>query len=270
MLFFDEADALFGRRMQVNDAHDRFANIEVDYLLQRMEQFDGIAVLATNRKGDIDTAFMRRLRFVIDFAPPTVSERERLWRLALEGSRDADGRPLTEPLDWPTLARELDLTGAGIKADALAAAFLARDRGQPDRRAPHLRRRPARARKAGRDRAPAPARARPRRDRGRRDRGPGSRQRPARASVGRRDRTDVQRRFALMPNDQPGVASGMAGMETAQDGMGGGRVEIDRISLRVTGMDPIDARALARAVAAGLAPDAVTGTRRGLARAAAS
>ena len=131
VLFFDEADALFGRRMQVNDAHDRFANIEVDYLLQRMEEFDGIAVLATNRKGDIDTAFMRRLRFVIDFAPPTVSERERLWRLALEGSRDAAGRPLTEPLDWLTLARELDLTGAGIKATALAAAFLARTEGSP-------------------------------------------------------------------------------------------------------------------------------------------
>jgi len=130
MLFFDEADALFGRRMQVSDAHDRFANIEVDYLLQRMEAFDGIAVLATNRKGDIDTAFMRRLRFVVDFAPPTVPERERLWRLALEGSRDADGRPLVaDDLDWRALARDLDLTGAGVKASALAAAFLARSDG---------------------------------------------------------------------------------------------------------------------------------------------
>jgi SpoVK/Ycf46/Vps4 family AAA+-type ATPase len=126
MLFFDEADALFGRRMQVNDAHDRFANIEVDYLLQRMEQFDGVAVLATNRKGDIDTAFLRRLRFVIDFAPPTVAERERLWRLALEDSQDEAGRPLTDALNWRQLAAELDLTGAGIKASALAAAFLAR------------------------------------------------------------------------------------------------------------------------------------------------
>jgi hypothetical protein len=126
MLFFDEADALFGKRMQVNDAHDRFANIEVDYLLQRMEQFDGIAVLATNRKGDLDPAFMRRLRFTIDFAPPTIDERERLWRMALEDSVDADGRPLVCEIDWPRLARELDLTGAGIKASALAAAFLAR------------------------------------------------------------------------------------------------------------------------------------------------
>ena len=131
MLFFDEADALFGRRMQVNDAHDRFANIEVDYLLQRMEQFDGVAVLATNRKGDIDTAFTRRLRFTIDFAPPTIDERERLWRLALVGTTDSAGAPLLGEVDWPRLARELDLTGAGIKASALAAAFLARSEGAP-------------------------------------------------------------------------------------------------------------------------------------------
>jgi AAA+ superfamily predicted ATPase len=129
MLFFDEADALFGRRMQVSDAHDRFANIEVDYLLQRMEEFDGVAVLATNRKGDIDSAFLRRLRFVIEFAPPTEAERERLWRLALEPARDAAGQALADALDWRALARELDLNGAGIKASALAAAFMARTDG---------------------------------------------------------------------------------------------------------------------------------------------
>ena len=126
MLFFDEADALFGRRMQVNDAHDRFANIEVDYLLQRMEEFDGVAVLATNRKGDLDAAFTRRLRFAIDFAPPTAEERERLWRWALEDSADADGQALVGSVDWGALARDVDLTGAGIKSAALAAAFLAR------------------------------------------------------------------------------------------------------------------------------------------------
>jgi SpoVK/Ycf46/Vps4 family AAA+-type ATPase len=131
LLFFDEADALFGRRTQVNDAHDRFANIEVDYLLQRMEEFDGLAVLATNRKGDLDNAFMRRLRFTIDFAPPTVAERERLWRLALDGSTDLDNRSLTGDVDWPWLARELDLTGAGIKSAALSAAFLARTARSP-------------------------------------------------------------------------------------------------------------------------------------------
>jgi hypothetical protein len=129
LLFFDEADALFGRRTQVSDSHDRYANVEIDYLLQRMEQFDGIAVLATNRKGDLDTAFVRRLRFIIDFAPPSASERERLWRLALEDARDVMGAPLADRLDWPGLARELDLTGAGIKSAALAAAFLARSEG---------------------------------------------------------------------------------------------------------------------------------------------
>jgi AAA+ superfamily predicted ATPase len=129
LLLFDEADALFGKRTQVSDAHDRYANIEIDYLLQRMEQFDGVAVLATNRKADLDTAFIRRLRFIIEFAPPSASEREQLWRLALEGAADADGSPLVDDLDWHGLAQELDLTGAAIKSAALAAAFLARSEG---------------------------------------------------------------------------------------------------------------------------------------------
>jgi AAA+ superfamily predicted ATPase len=126
LLLFDEADALFGKRTQVSDAHDRYANIEIDYILQRMEQFDGIAVLATNRKGDLDKAFIRRLRFIIDFAPPGPGERERMWRLALDGAIDAAGRPLVTGLDWERLARGLDLTGAGVKSVAMAAAFLAR------------------------------------------------------------------------------------------------------------------------------------------------
>jgi hypothetical protein len=125
LLLFDEADALFGKRTQVSDAHDRYANIEIDYVLQRMEQFDGVAVLATNRKGDLDPAFIRRIRFIIDFAPPGPQERERLWRIVLDGARDAAGRPLTGPLDYQRLGREYDLTGAGIKSVALAAAFLA-------------------------------------------------------------------------------------------------------------------------------------------------
>ena len=131
LLLFDEADALFGKRTQVSDAHDRYANIEIDYVLQRMEQFNGVAVLATNRKGDLDTAFVRRLRFIIDFAPPGAREREHLWRLALEGASDVEGRPLVGELDWEGLARELDLTGAGIKSAAVAAAFLARSEGGP-------------------------------------------------------------------------------------------------------------------------------------------
>ena len=129
LLFFDEADALFGRRTQVKDAHDRFANIEIDYLLQRMEQFDGLAVLATNRKADLDSAFLRRLRFVIDFVPPGAAERERLWRRALAGRTDESGAPIVDDLDWAAIGTELDLSAADIKSAALAAAFLARSQG---------------------------------------------------------------------------------------------------------------------------------------------
>ena len=129
LLLFDEADALFGKRGEVNDAHDRYANIEIDYLLARMERFNGLAVLTTNRRGDLDSAFVRRLRFVVEFAPPGAEERARLWRHALASAVDDDGRPLAEPIDWDALGRELDLTGAGITSAALAAAFLARAEG---------------------------------------------------------------------------------------------------------------------------------------------
>jgi hypothetical protein len=126
LLLFDEADALFGKRTQVRDAHDRFANIEIDYLLQCMERFDGLAVLATNRKADLDAAFLRRLRFIVDFVPPGATERERLWRGALDGRTDATGAPLVADLDWARIATELNLSGADIKSAAVAAAFLAR------------------------------------------------------------------------------------------------------------------------------------------------
>jgi AAA+ superfamily predicted ATPase len=129
LLLFDEADALFGKRTQVKDAHDRFANIEIDYLLQRMERFDGLAVLATNRKADLDSAFLRRLRFVIDFVPPGAAERERIWRGALPGRTDDSGAPAVDDLDWAAVAAELDLSAADIKSAALAAAFLARSQG---------------------------------------------------------------------------------------------------------------------------------------------
>ena len=92
MVLFDEADALFGQRTRVQDAHDRYANIEIDYLLQRMETFDGVAMLATNRKNDLDPAFLRRLR--VDRRLPRARRRPsacRLWRLALPGRTD-DGR----------------------------------------------------------------------------------------------------------------------------------------------------------------------------------
>jgi AAA+ superfamily predicted ATPase len=129
LLFFDEADALFGQRTQVKDAHDRFANIEIDYLLQRMEHYEGIAILATNRKEDLDKAFIRRLRFVIDFLPPGPAERLALWRKALP-EKSPEGLPLLDDrIDWQLLADRLNLTGADIKSAALSAAFLAQAAG---------------------------------------------------------------------------------------------------------------------------------------------
>jgi len=128
VLFFDEADALFGRRTAANDAHDRFANIQIDYLLQRLETFDGVAILATNRKGDVDDAFMRRLRFVVEFMQPGPQERLELWRRALP-ERAPDGTPLLDRVDFAQLAQSLTMSGADIKSAALAAAFLARGEG---------------------------------------------------------------------------------------------------------------------------------------------
>jgi hypothetical protein len=128
LLLFDEADALFGQRTQVKDAHDRFANIEIDYLLQRMEQFDGIAVLSTNRKGDLDKAFLRRIRFMVDFQQPGPAERLALWRRALM-AQSPSGEELLDAIDWDLLASKLNMTGAGITAAALGAAFLARAEG---------------------------------------------------------------------------------------------------------------------------------------------
>lgn len=128
LLFFDEADALFGQRMQTKDAHDRFANIEIDYLLQRMEQFDGVAVLATNRKHEIDSAFLRRIRFIIDFLPPGIAERCELWTRALPLTTPG-GEPLLDAIDFRALAERLTMTGADIKSAAIGAAFLARSEG---------------------------------------------------------------------------------------------------------------------------------------------
>ena len=130
LLFFDEADALFGNRTQVKDAHDRFANIEIDYLLQRIERFDGVAILATNRRQDLDPAFVRRLRFVVEFLPPRPDERLALWRLALP-SHAPNGEEIRGEVDWAYLSDRLIMTGAEIKSTALSAAFLAREEGSP-------------------------------------------------------------------------------------------------------------------------------------------
>ncbi|MEH0845824.1 ATP-binding protein [Micromonospora sp. CPCC 205711] len=118
VLLFDEADALFGRRSEVKDSHDRYANIEVSYLLQRMEQYRGVAVLTTNMRTAIDPAFLRRLRVVVPFGHPGPAERTDLWRRAFPPKVATDG------LDLRRLA-ELDLTGGDIHTVALRAALVA-------------------------------------------------------------------------------------------------------------------------------------------------
>ncbi len=122
ILFFDEADALFGKRSEVKDSHDRYANIEINYLLQRMEAFRGLAILATNMKSALDPAFMRRLRFVVHFPFPAAKERALIWRKALPPEV-----PKGE-LDYERLAK-LSLTGGNIHAIALGAAFQAAEAG---------------------------------------------------------------------------------------------------------------------------------------------
>jgi SpoVK/Ycf46/Vps4 family AAA+-type ATPase len=129
IVLFDEADALFGQRTRVRDAHDRYANIEIDFLLSRLDTFDGVAILATNRKGDLDQAFMRRIRLIVDFMPPARAERARLWDLALPET-GLDGSPVTASVDRERLINGLELAPAEIKAVALNAAFLARAEGE--------------------------------------------------------------------------------------------------------------------------------------------
>ncbi len=123
VLFFDEADALFGKRGQVEHGTDRWANLEVGYLLQRLEAFDGLAILASNLRENIDPAFTRRFSIVVHFPRPGRDDRRRLWQLAFP--REA---PLAADVDLDSLA-ELDLTGAGIVAAARTAALLAADAG---------------------------------------------------------------------------------------------------------------------------------------------
>ncbi|HUR63695.1 MAG TPA: ATP-binding protein [Candidatus Thermoplasmatota archaeon] len=124
VLFFDEADALFGRRTEVKDSHDRYANIEVDYLLQRMEEHRGLAILATNRKADLDRAFLRRLRHVIEFPLPDAGARRRIWQKAFPRAA------ALAPLDLDALGR-LEVPGGNIRSGALNAAFLAAAEGAP-------------------------------------------------------------------------------------------------------------------------------------------
>jgi ATP-dependent 26S proteasome regulatory subunit len=124
ILFFDEADALFGRRSEVKDSHDRYANIEVNYLLQRMEAYRGLAILATNLKSALDPAFWRRLRFIVNFPFPGVEDRARIWQRVFPPQAPLEG------LDTGRLAR-LNLAGGSIHNIALNAAFLAAQQGRP-------------------------------------------------------------------------------------------------------------------------------------------
>ncbi|HEX7153710.1 MAG TPA: ATP-binding protein [Thermoanaerobaculia bacterium] len=119
-ILIDEADALLGKRSEVKDAHDRYANIEVAYLLQRMEAYEGLAILTTNQRQNLDAAFLRRLRFVIEFPRPDVDAREQIWRQCLpEGSHELDDAAFRQ------LARKVDLTGGHIRQITLRAAFIA-------------------------------------------------------------------------------------------------------------------------------------------------
>ena len=124
LLLFDEADALFGKRSEVKDSHDRYANIEINYLLQRMEGYRGLAILATNAKSALDTAFLRRLRFVVDFPFPGRAERRAIWQQVFPAQTP------TEPLDFERLAT-MPATGGTIHNIALNAAFVAARAGAP-------------------------------------------------------------------------------------------------------------------------------------------
>jgi winged helix domain-containing protein/ATPase family protein associated with various cellular activities (AAA) len=124
LLFFDEADALFGKRSEVKDSHDRYANIEINYLLQRIESYRGLAILATNLKDSLDTAFVRRLRFILNFPAHGEAERREIWK------RIFPPRTVTEGLDFDRLAR-LGLNGGAINNAAINAAFRAAAAGTP-------------------------------------------------------------------------------------------------------------------------------------------
>jgi hypothetical protein len=126
VLFFDEADALFAARTDVKSSHDRYANAEVNYLLQLMEEYRGVAILATNRRAAIDRAFLRRLRFIVDFPHPDPALRRRIWECVFPAGMPREG------LELDTLAR-LELTGGSIRTIALNAALAAAHAGEPVR-----------------------------------------------------------------------------------------------------------------------------------------
>jgi SpoVK/Ycf46/Vps4 family AAA+-type ATPase len=123
-LLFDEADAIFGKRSDVKDSHDRYANMEVSYLLQRMESYQGLAILTTNLKDSLDTAFLRRIRFVVKYSFPDAKDRAEIWRRIFPKNTPTEG------LDCVKLGR-LNVAGGNIRNIALNAAFMAADAGEP-------------------------------------------------------------------------------------------------------------------------------------------
>jgi winged helix domain-containing protein/ATPase family protein associated with various cellular activities (AAA) len=125
ILFFDEADALLGKRSDVKDAHDRYANTETAYLLQKMEEYPGITILATNLRQNMDAAFTRRMRFIVDFPFPEDEDRLRIWRSVWPAEV-----PLAADVDLPALARLFRLSGGSIRNIALSSAFLAAEQNQ--------------------------------------------------------------------------------------------------------------------------------------------
>ena len=122
IILFDEADAIFGKRSEVKDARDRYANLEISYLLQKMEEYEGLAILTTNLRNNMDDAFVRRLRFIVDFPFPSEKQRYQIWQQIFPKSA-----PCSPEINVNFLARNFELTGANIRNIALTAAFLAAD-----------------------------------------------------------------------------------------------------------------------------------------------
>jgi len=120
ILFFDEADALFGKRSEVRDAHDRYANIEIGYLLQKMEEYEGICILATNLKKNIDDAFLRRLHFIVELPLPDDRHRYQMWQQMFP-----EQTPLSKDIDYDFLSKRFKITGGNIKNIVVNSAFLA-------------------------------------------------------------------------------------------------------------------------------------------------
>ena len=126
VLLFDEADAIFGKRSEVKDARDRYANVEIAYLLQRMERFDGLAVLTTNLRGNLDDAFTRRIDVIVDFPMPEDNDRRTLWRMHLPAEL-----PQADDIDLDFMARRFKFSGGNIRNVCLTAAFFAAEADRP-------------------------------------------------------------------------------------------------------------------------------------------